>query len=430
MTSVIQFSNVSKRFTLDVSRPRSFQEIFVRRRVRAQTDNYFWALRDVSFEVEAGERVAVIGINGSGKSTLLKLISKVLEPTSGKIVTRGRIAGLLELGTGFHPDLTGRENIFLNGSILGLPRRTIERELEAIVEFADIGPFIDVQVRNYSSGMVVRLGFAITTVLEPEILLIDEVLAVGDANFQRKCMLRLEELQTRGITLIFVSHGMDQVRRLCTRAIWIDDSRIKGDGEVESVVGMYQDAEAPLKLHHAPEVTRDEPPPEQPPDQAESEAPAPLPVVNRWGSRQAEITQVELLNAAGKTPPFFRTGEFFCLRMHYQAHSRIEYPIFGMAFYRSDGTHINGPNSKGEGLEIPLIEDTGHVDYIVDCLLLNEGVYELTVAIYDRESRYAYDHQHRLHTFEVRTRGAWHEEGAVHMPAHWEHVARRRADES
>lgn len=158
MTSVIQFDNVSKKFQLDVARPRSFMEMVVQRRVRAKAEA-FWALRDVSFGIEPGEHVALIGTNGSGKSTLLKLISKVIEPTSGSITTRGRIAGLLELGTGFHPDLTGRENIFLNASILGIARREIERQLDAIIDFADIGPFIDVQVRNYSSGMVVRLGF-------------------------------------------------------------------------------------------------------------------------------------------------------------------------------------------------------------------------------------------------------------------------------
>ena len=203
VTPAIQFNNVSKRYNLDLARPRSLQEIFVRRRLRAE-DQIFWALRDVSFTIEPGERVALIGTNGSGKSTILKLISRVIEPTQGALKTSGRIAGLLELGTGFHPDLTGRENIFLNASILGIPRREINRQIDAIIDFADIGPFIDVQVRNYSSGMVVRLGFAVTTALQPEILLIDEVLAVGDQNFQRKCIDRLEELQTNGVTLVLV----------------------------------------------------------------------------------------------------------------------------------------------------------------------------------------------------------------------------------
>ncbi len=420
MTTVIQLQNVSKKFILDISRPRSFQEVFVRRHVRGSNEGDFWALRDVSIDVALGEQVAIIGANGSGKSTLLKLISKVLEPTSGKITTHGRVAGLLELGTGFHPDLTGRENIYLNGSILGLPRRMIEREIDAVIDFADIGPFIDVQVRNYSSGMAVRLGFAITTILQPDIMLIDEVLAVGDANFQRKCMIRLEELQARGVTLIFVSHGMEQVRRLCTRAIWIDDSHVKADGEVESVIGMYQDAEAPLELHPATEVTRDDLNSEQPPSKVATEAPAPRKVVNRWGSRQAEIVKVELLDTSGKTASLFRTGDGLRVRMHYRVHERVDKPTFGLAFYRSDSIHINGPNSVREGLEIPFIADRGYVDYVIDHLPLNEGIYELTVAIYDHDSRRAYDHQHRLHTFEVRAHG-WCEEGIVHIPARWEH---------
>jgi ABC-type polysaccharide/polyol phosphate transport system ATPase subunit len=419
LTAVIQLEKVSKKFALDISRPRSLQEMFVRRRVRREDEGYFWALRDISFQAGVSERVALIGANGSGKSTLLKLISKVLEPTSGKVSTRGRIAGLLELGTGFHPDLTGRENIYLNGSILGLPRRAIEREIDAIIDFADIGQFIDVQVRNYSSGMAVRLGFAITTILQPDILLIDEVLAVGDANFQRKCMARLEELQTQGVTLIFVSHGMDQVRRLCTRALWIDDSRIKADGEVESVVGMYLDAQAPLGQRYVPAFALETPATEAKPSDATPVGKVPA---KRWGNFRAEIVKVEFLNTAGECPPFFKTGDFFRMRLHYKTHTRIEAPTFGMAFYRLDGTHINGPNSYREGYQIPFIEGAGYVDYIVEHLPLNHGEYEVTAVIYNYDSTVPYDHQHRIHSLEVRAPGAWHEEGIVHVTGTWQHT--------
>ncbi len=248
---VIQFSHVSKKYLLGSERPRSLQEVFVQRRLRGERQA-FWALHDASFSIEAGERVALIGANGSGKSTILKLMSRVIDPTGGSIAARGRIAGLLELGTGFHPDLTGRENIFLNGSILGISRLDIQRQLEAIIAFADIGPFINVQVRNYSSGMVVRLGFAVTTLLQPDILLIDEVLAVGDQNFQRKCMDRLAELQSAGVTLVFVSHSMEQVRRLCQRAIWLDHGVVRADGDAEEVAGAYLDEQGPLDHHFSP----------------------------------------------------------------------------------------------------------------------------------------------------------------------------------
>ncbi len=402
MSSVIRFEQISKKYELGSGHPRSLQEIFVQRRLRGARES-FWALRNVSFNIQAGERVALIGSNGSGKSTALKLISRVINPTDGRLTTMGRVAGLLELGTGFHPDLTGRENIFLNGSILGISRRDIQRQLNAIVDFADIGPFIDVQVRNYSSGMVVRLGFAITTLLQPDILLIDEVLAVGDQNFQRKCIERLEELQGAGVTLIFVSHSMEQVRRLCQRAIWIDHGEVQVDGDAEEVAGVYLDAQAAgNQPRYAPQFGGAS--------------------HQRWGSFCAEITKVEMLNRDGSCPPYFKTGDFFRLRIHYMAHQRIEQPTFGMAFYRRDGVHVNGPNSYREGYAIPYIEGRGYIDYILDHLPLIQGEYEITTVIYNYDSTIPYDHQHRLHLLEVRASGAWLEEGVVHMGGGWQHT--------
>ncbi|MBP7686981.1 MAG: ABC transporter ATP-binding protein [Thermoflexales bacterium] len=402
MTPAVRFDRVSKKFRLDFNRPRSLQEMFVQRRIRAEAD-YFWALHDISFTIEPGEHVGLIGTNGSGKSTLLKLISRVIQPTSGTLSTHGRVAGLLELGTGFHPDLTGRENIFLNASILGISRTAIARQLDDIIDFADIGQFIDVPVRNYSSGMVVRLGFAITTALQPEVLLIDEVLAVGDQNFQRKCITRLEDLQTQGVTLLLVSHGLGQIRELCDRAIWISQGTLKADGDTDLVAGEYTNSQIMLeKKLTVAETTQ-----------------------NRFGTRQAEITRVELLRADGTVPVYFRAGETFRLRMYYRAPERIEQPTFGLAFYRRDGVHVNGPNSVREGYEIPYLEGTGCVEYQIEQLPLNPGRYELTVAIYNTDSTVAIDHHHRLYPFEVRSQTDWNEEGVVHIPARWQHRADR-----
>lgn len=403
MFPVIQFEHVSKEYQLGRERPRSLQEIFVQRRVRSERQT-FWALRDASFTVAAGDQVALIGANGSGKSTLLKLMSRVIEPSGGRVVTRGRVAGLLELGTGFHPDLTGRENIRLNGSILGVPRQAIQRELDAIIDFADIGPFIDVQVKHYSSGMVVRLGFAITTLLQPDILLIDEVLAVGDQSFQRKCMDRLTDLQAAGVTLVFVSHSLEQVTRLCRRAIWLDHGVVRADGDAEEVAGIYLDEQAPAQWRRFV------------PQFGEASQ-------QRWGTFQAEITRVELLNREGVCPPYFKTGERLRLRLHYTAHQPIDRPAFGLAIYRRDGLQVNGPNSVRDGLEIPGIEGSGWVEYSVDHLPLNQGEYELTVALYDHDSTQAYDHHHRLYPLEVRAPQLWVEEGLIHLTAHWQHVA-------
>ena len=405
MSPAVHFDNVSKKFSLDVARPRSLQEVFVRRRARSDADSNFWALKDVSFSIEPGERVGLVGANGSGKSTLLKLVSRVIQPTSGKVTVHGRVAGLLELGTGFHPDLTGRENIFLNASILGIPRRQISRQLDGIIDFADIGPFIDVQVRNYSSGMVVRLGFAITTALQPDILLIDEVLAVGDQDFQRKCMDRLEELQSQGVTLMLVSHAMSQVQKLCRRAIWIEDSLVQLDGDVDVVTRHYENAHLP------PAVVQQE----------STTGPVTL---NRWGTFQAEITKVELLNRDGEAPAYFVSGELFCMRLHYIAHQRVELPAFGMAFYTPEGAWLNSPNSYHEKCDIPYIEGEGYVDYTLDALPLNEGTYELTAAIYDHKITYAIDHHHRLYPIHVVHRADYSEQGAAHFPATWTHVPR------
>ncbi|HSW42535.1 MAG TPA: ABC transporter ATP-binding protein [Patescibacteria group bacterium] len=209
----------------------------------SQRGTDFWALRDVSFEVPRGSAVGVIGRNGAGKSTLLKILSRVTEPTVGRAVLHGRVGSLLEVGTGFHPELSGRENIFLSGAILGMRRAEITRQFEAIVEFADIGPFLDTPVKRYSSGMKVRLGFAVAAFLEPEILFIDEVLAVGDAEFQKKCLGKMSEIGQGGRTIIFVSHSVPAILRLCDRAILLDHGRVIADGPTQGVVRAYLESD-------------------------------------------------------------------------------------------------------------------------------------------------------------------------------------------
>jgi lipopolysaccharide transport system ATP-binding protein len=199
----------------------------------------FWALKDVSFDIKQGDRVGIIGRNGAGKSTLLKILSRITEPTTGSIKIKGRVASLLEVGTGFHPELTGRENVFLNGAILGMGKEEIKRKFDEIVAFAEVEKFLDTPVKRYSSGMYVRLAFAVAAHLEPEILIVDEVLAVGDAQFQKKCLGKMEDVGKEGRTVIFVSHNMTAVTRLCTRALWLDTGKIKIDGDIYEVSGKY-----------------------------------------------------------------------------------------------------------------------------------------------------------------------------------------------
>ncbi len=416
MTTAVEFDRVSKLFVLHHARPRSFLEsavsVFQRRGNRSREQ--FWVLKNLSFQLEAGTTSGLIGDNGAGKSTMLKLVARIFAPDAGKVTTSGRVGALLELGSGFHPELTGRENIYLNASILGLNRNTIRRRLDDIVAFAELERFIDMPVKHYSSGMYVRLGFAVAVNINPEILLIDEVLAVGDQVFQQKCLQKIEDMKKDGITIVLVSHGLNNIVSFCERVIWLKDGEIYMDGSSSEVADQYMafSNEEFYRRQSLEQAHKDETI-ELSTSGASEES--------RWGTRQAEIVKVELLNAKGEIPDYFETGESFRLRIHYKAPMRIYAPAFGLAFYRSDGTHVNGPNSVRSGYEIPYIEGSGYVDYCVESLPLNPGRYELTVAIYNHNSMVAFDHHHRMYTFNVRSRTSWVEEGVVHIDADWDH---------
>ena len=236
----IRLEGLSKEFQLVHDRPKSVKQAVVSRLTfRPIQREEFWALRDITLDVHRGESVALIGENGSGKSTLLAIVARILEPTSGILDVHGRISVLLEVGAGFHPDLTGIENIYLSGAILGLSRAEMETRLADIVSFAELEHFVDVPVRTYSVGMYLRLGFSVATHVDPDILLVDEAIAVGDEHFQAKCYRKLEEMSRENRTLVFVSHDLDEVRRLCPRAIWLNDGRIASDGPTEDVISQY-----------------------------------------------------------------------------------------------------------------------------------------------------------------------------------------------
>jgi len=234
---IIRFEEVWKEFKLSKLPVRSLQDIFVFYRKREMRGKrHFWALKNINFEIRAGETVAILGENGSGKSTILKLVSRIIDPSQGVIRVNGRVSALLELGAGFHPDLSGRENIYLNGAILGVGRQEMRKKLDRIIEFAGMEEFIDVPIRNYSSGMQMRLGFSVAVHVEPEVILVDEVLAVGDYSFQRKCLKRIEEMQKAGVTIVFVSHDLEAVEELCSRGIWLEKGEMRVDGEVREIV--------------------------------------------------------------------------------------------------------------------------------------------------------------------------------------------------
>jgi lipopolysaccharide transport system ATP-binding protein len=418
--TAIRFDDVSKKFTLHRDRPRSFQELFLNilRRERSFGRENYWALRDVSFEINKGKVIGIIGANGAGKSTVLKLMSRIIEPTSGEMEIHGQVGALLELGTGFHPDLTGRENIYLNGSILGFSRAKMDRILDQILDFSEMGRFIDVPVKHYSSGMYMRLGFSIAIHVRPEILLVDEVLAVGDRAFQFRCLDKINELRRQGITIVMVSHSLDLVRAMCDRAIWLDKGKIQAQGDVGRVLEKYIDkviAQDEKKMVEA-ERQKMEAAEEEPQGKKAEEEEAPW----RWGSHKVEIVSVQILDGAGREQRTFQTGATLQVRIHYMAHEPIPTPKFGLALYHSSGFQISGPNSVVGKCPIPEIDGPGFVDYIIDDLPLLPGTYLITAAIHDLAGVHTYDHIHQRFTFRVRSDGVGEAFGSFRIPAHWQ----------
>jgi lipopolysaccharide transport system ATP-binding protein len=427
VSTVISFEHVSKKFALHRQRARSFQELALglfRRNggvlsgspelahVSSEEDSRedFWALRDVSFTVEQGEAVGFIGSNGAGKSTALKLVSRILTPTSGRIEVDGRMGALLELGAGFHPDLTGRENVYLNGSFLGLSRAQIRQKMDEIVAFAELERFIDVPVKHYSSGMYVRLGFSVAVHTDPEVLLIDEVLAVGDQNFQHKCFERIIKLRQEGVTICFVSHGLGYVRRLCSRVLWLDDGVIQASGDVDDTISAY--------LHHAAAEENARIKAEEPSQEGVKKASR----KRRWGTGEVEIVDISFLNAAGGERNVFRVGETWVARLRYRASRRIENPVFGLSIRRDDGLHVCGPNTQFAGLDIPFVEGEGDVLYRVDSLPLLEGTYLVSVSAHNQADTVMYDYHDSLYTFRVRQVEKDERYGLVSLQGEWEIV--------
>jgi lipopolysaccharide transport system ATP-binding protein len=403
MTKVIEFNNVSKRFILHRDRGDTIQERFagmLRPRARGEE---FWALRDISFSIAKGESLGLIGHNGAGKSTALKLMTRILEPTSGHVHMNGRVAALLELGSGFHPDLSGRENVFLNGSLLGFSRREMQAKLPEIVDFAEIDNFIDMEVKHYSSGMYTRLAFAVATAVDPEILITDEVLAVGDEAFQRKCMDRIYRFRQAGKTIIFVSHALETVRTLCDHAVWLDHGLARLVGGAGEVIDAYLSEVNRREQERISEQLGDA-------DSADG---------HRHGTREIEIAQVELLGANGRARQVFQTNAPLTVRMHYIAHQPISRPVFGVALHHESGFLINGPNTRFNDVDIPAVEGTGYVDYHIPSLPLLGGRYQISVAVVDSTMLHTYDQHDRMYRLVIQSEGLRERYGTIAIPAEW-----------
>ena len=402
----IRLHAVSKRFAFSPDAPQSVLESiisvfsrFSRRRPRVAHD--LWAVRDVTFDILPGQCVGIIGRNGSGKSTLLKLIARIVQPTSGEIEVRGRVSALLELGAGFHPDLTGRENIFLNASVLGLERRETEDLFDDIVAFSELGDFINMPVKHYSSGMYMRLGFSVAIHVRPDVLIIDEILAVGDQSFQAKCLDRIMEMKREGVTILFISHELGNVAHLCSHVVWLDHGRVRLVGPTEHVLAAYRD----FLFKRAG-------------DQLSTENE--MGGFRRWGTQQIQISDVRMRNERGEEATIYRTGDSLTIELDYVAHEPIDEPEFGLALHRHDGMHITGPNTRVGGLKLGVVEGPGTIRYTIHRLPLLPGRYQLTAAVHDSVEPIAYDYQEEAHSFRVVEGGTHETEGAIVLDANWE----------
>jgi len=359
----LSFDDVSKRYLIrqDAAPDAALKNRLVNklRSLRGGRSKEFWAVRDVSFDVARGEALGIIGHNGAGKSTILKLLSNITAPTSGEITINGRLSALIEVGSGFHPELTGRENIYLNGSILGMPRREITEKLDSIVDFAGIQQFVDTPVKRFSSGMYVRLGFSIAAHLDPEILLLDEVLAVGDAAFQAKCIQRINELKHAGTTIVFISHDLGAVERLCDRVVLMDHGRMIGSGAAREIISQYQKA--------AP-------------------ASGVVAAVSK-PTNQTQIASIRSLgyrNAAGEDASLFRTGEPLTARIEFTAHQPLGDVIFEILFYSPDLEPHCEFTTEMSGECLSLDAGEGALEFSCPELGLLPGIYYTDVIVKER----------------------------------------------
>ena len=389
-------------------------------------DAVFEALKGVSFDVAKGKTFGIVGRNGSGKSTMLKLIAGIGKPTSGTVRVDGRVSALIELGAGFHPEISGRENVYINGLMLGLGRREIARRFDEIVRFAEIEEFIDAPVKTYSSGMYMRLGFAVAINVDPDVLLVDEVLAVGDEAFTHKCLDKFAELRRRGRTVLLVTHSLDLVTRFCDEALWLDAGVARAQGDPKRVIDAYlmdvagqenrELAEAGNRVPGSGIPEEPEPPhPGTPiPDPGTEPADMFKAAEGRWGSREAEITAVEMIGVSGQPAHLFQSGERVDIRLHVRANQRVSDFAFGVGIFNVEGVCCYGTNTLIDGGVAGELAGEGLVVFEIDGLNLVEGTYKLDVAVH-RQDGVPYDYHRLLYTFRVKSP---RKEAGIFRPPH------------
>lgn len=388
--TAITVEHVSKSFRVHQQHAGSLK----RKLLSGKRDTYkeFQALKDVSLEIPRGQTFGLLGQNGSGKSTLLKCIAKILTPNAGKITSHGRMAAMLEVGSGFHPELTGRENIYLNGTILGMSRAEIDRKLDEIVAFSGVEAFIDQPVKNYSSGMYVRLGFSVSIHVEPEILLVDEILAVGDLEFQEKCLEKFANFRAEGRTVVVVSHALDQMRTFCDQAVWLDHGQVMAIGDAMDVVDRYANT-----AHGAQRVEGGG---------------------VRFGSGEAQITKIEILDDQDTDKRRIHTHQSLRFRLHYRAEKPLERPVFGASIDTREGFWVWGYQSLDDGYVPQRIDPgEGHIDIEVPDIPLRPGAYFLSASIQNFELTQVIDAWQKAVPFDVTPWAGMESAGVVALGA-------------
>ncbi len=444
---VIILDNVSVHYRVAQERIPSFKEYAIRWMQGRVKTNSLWALKNITLDIRRGEVFGLIGQNGAGKSTLLKVVARVLRPTRGRVRLYGRVAPLLELGAGFDSELTGRENIYLNGALLGMTREEIEERMESMIEFAGLKEFIDAPLRTYSTGMFARLGFSIATAKRPEILIVDEILGVGDAEFQTKSYERIQSFQAAGTTILLVSHSMERVEEICTRAAWLDHGELVSLGTAKAVVNQYlrrtieREAARMAAEREAIRTATGAPGASGEAEQPDGDSPVPSNITfddgmkssasadldkeqaapTRWGTRKVEITRVRITDQAGQEQTIFETGQALVLHMDYKAHQPVSAPIFGLAIHRQDGVHITGPNTSTAGVTLPALREIGSITYTIPSLPLLDGLYNFSVAVVNDGDTEIFDYHDRLYPFRVINRDEINQEryGLLTLRGEW-----------
>lgn len=391
--NAIEVRNLTKRFKVYYDKGNSFKERLLFKERNAHENR--WVINNISFDVKKGEAIGLVGHNGCGKSTTLKLLSKIIYPDSGTIEMAGRVSSLIELGAGFHKDMTGRENIYTNAAIFGLTRKEIEQRLDDIIAFSELEDFIDNPVRTYSSGMYMRLAFSVAINVDADILLIDEILAVGDAGFQTKCFNKLKEIKSNGTTIVIVSHSLGQIEQICERSIWIHEGKIESEGKPRDVHPQYLDymaqqrsiiaekeakrqKEKEAKEH--PEVVKEDAIPEQQDEEKAGEAQKKK-IKTRWGNGDCKVTEVRMLDSRDVVNTSFNTGEKITIEVDYQVIKKVSDGVFGIGIFRSDGVHVYGTNTRIDNLEVFDIDQDGTYRITLENLELLSGSYVLDVSI-------------------------------------------------